>query len=141
MAKGWDFDPSQFMGIVEEDVGKRLRIISMALLSEIVYASPVGNVTLWKKGTAPKGYTGGGFRANNQVSIGSPDYSDLPDTDKTGAATIQKGNAVIAQAKPFAVIYIQNNKPYAEELERGHSTQAPTGVYANSFHGVSQAYK
>ncbi|HIA8446854.1 TPA: HK97 gp10 family phage protein, partial [Escherichia coli] len=39
------------------------------------------------------------------------------------------------------VIYIQNNLPYAEALENGHSQQAPTGVYANAFHGVLQAYK
>ncbi|EIQ1720650.1 HK97 gp10 family phage protein, partial [Escherichia coli] len=25
--------------------------------------------------------------------------------------------------------------------ENGHSQQAPTGVYANAFHGVLQAYK
>ncbi|EIY0472576.1 HK97 gp10 family phage protein, partial [Escherichia coli] len=34
-----------------------------------------------------------------------------------------------------------NNLPYAEALENGHSQQAPTGVYANAFHGVLQAYK
>lgn len=140
MTKAWSIDPGMFAKQVEDDVGKRLRIISMALLSEIVQRSPVGNPDLWK-GKAPPGYTGGGFRANNQVSIGSPDYSDLPDVDKSGGPTLQKGSAVIAQAKPFAVIYIQNNRPYAEELENGHSTQAPTGVYAVSFHGVSQAYK
>lgn len=140
MAKGWDIDPAQFAGLVEKQVGERLQIISMALLEEIVKSSPVGNPSIWK-GKAPPGYTGGGFRANNQVSIGTPEYSDLPDIDKSGTPTIQKGNAVIAQAKPFSVIYIQNNRPYAEELERGHSTQAPTGVYANAFHGVSQAYK
>ncbi|MXC98177.1 HK97 gp10 family phage protein, partial [Escherichia coli] len=31
--------------------------------------------------------------------------------------------------------------PYAEALENGHSQQAPTGVDANAFHGVLQAYK
>lgn len=126
MAKGWDFDPSQFARMVEEDVGKRLRIISMALLSEIVTRSPVDT---------------GRFRANNQVSIGSPDYSVTDAADKSGGATLQQGSAVIAQGKPYSVIYIQNNLPYAEALENGHSKQAPTGVYANAFHGVSQAYK
>lgn len=126
MAQGWDFDPSAFVGKVEEDVGKHLRIISMALLTEIVTRSPVDT---------------GRFRANNQVSIGSPDYSELAAVDTSGAETIQQGSAVIAKGKPFSVIYIQNNLPYAEPLENGHSKQAPTGVYANSFHGVSQAYK
>ncbi|MBE5254514.1 HK97 gp10 family phage protein [Mixta mediterraneensis] len=126
MAKAWSVEPSTFVGLVEEEVGKRLRIISMALLAEIVQRSPVDT---------------GRFRANNQVSLGGPDYSQLATTDKSGASTIQQGNAVIAQGKPYSVIYIQNNLAYAESLENGHSQQAPAGIYATSFHGVSQAYK
>lgn len=126
MAKVWSIDPTAFGKQVEEDVGKRLRIISMALLAEVVQRSPVDT---------------GRFRANNQVSIGSADYSQLSTTDQSGSATIQQGSAVIAQGKPYSVIYIQNNLAYAEALENGHSQQAPTGVYAVSFHGVSQAYK
>lgn len=126
MAKGWDLDPSAFMGLVEEDVGKKLRFISLQLLNEIVSRSPVDK---------------GRFRANNQVSIGSPEYSATDATDKNGSATLQQGSAVIAQGKPYSVIYIQNNLPYAEPLENGHSQQAPAGIYAVSFHGVTQAYK
>lgn len=126
MAKAWSVDPNAFSSRVEEDVGKRLRIISLALLSEIVLRSPVKS---------------GMFRANNIVTLGTPEYDDIYDFDLNGARTIQQGNAVIAQGKPFSVIYIQNNLPYAERLEHGHSKQAPTGVYANAFNGVSQAYK
>ena len=126
MAKGWSIDPLAFVGQVEEDVGKRLRFISLQLLNEIVQRSPVDT---------------GRFRANNQVSIGSPEYSVTDATDKSGGATLQQGSAVIAQGKPFSVIYIQNNLPYAEALEDGHSQQAPSGIYAVSFHGVAQAYK
>lgn len=126
MAKGWSIDPSAFVGQVEEDVGKRLRFISLQLLNEIVQRSPVDT---------------GRFRANNQVSIGSPEYNVTDATDKSGGATLQQGSAVIAQGKPFSVIYIQNNLPYAEALEDGHSQQAPAGIYAVSFHGVAQAYK
>jgi hypothetical protein len=126
MAKSWDNDPTLFAGLIEEEVGKKLRIISLALLSEIVQRSPVDT---------------GRFRANNQVSIGSADYSELSAVDISGAATIQQGSAVIAQGRPYSVIYIQNNLSYAEALENGHSQQAPAGVYALAFHGVSQAYK
>lgn len=126
MAKEWDIDPAQFSGLVEEEVGKRLRIISMALLSEIVTRSPVDT---------------GRFRANNQISLGAPDYGVTAEVDKSGASTTQQGSAVIARGQPYSVIYIQNNLPYAESLENGHSKQAPAGVYAVSFHGVSQAYK
>ncbi|MCK8144540.1 HK97 gp10 family phage protein [Citrobacter sedlakii] len=126
MANGWSIDPSVFMNQVEEDVGKKLRFISLQLLNEIVSRSPVDT---------------GRFRANNQVSIGSPEYSTTNATDKYGSATLQQGSAVIAQGKPYSVIYIQNNLPYAEPLENGHSQQAPAGIYAVSFHGVTQAYK
>lgn len=126
MAKSWDNDPLLFAGLVAEDVGKKLRIISMAMLTEIVQRSPVDT---------------GLFRNNNVVSIGSADFSTTQETDKAGGQSIQRGSAVIAQGQPYSVIYIQNNLPYAERLENGHSKQAPTGVYANSFHGVTQAYK
>lgn len=126
MASGWSIDPSVFMNQVEEDVGKKLRFISLQLLNEIVSRSPVDT---------------GRFRANNQVSIGSPEYSTTDTTDKNGSVTLQQGSAVIAQGKPYSVIYIQNNLPYAEPLENGHSQQAPAGIYAVSFHGVTQAYK
>lgn len=126
MAKGWDYDPLLFAGLVEEEVGKKLRIISMALLTEIVQRSPVDT---------------GRFRNNNIVSISSADYSELEGEDRSGAAAIQRGGAVIANGKPYSVIYIQNNLPYAEALENGHSQQAPAGVYSASFHGVTQAYK
>lgn len=75
------------------------------------------------------------------MSIGSPDYSEPAEPDKVGTKTIQQGSAVIAQGKPYSVIYIQSNLPYSERLENGHSQQAPTGVYANAFHGVTRAYK
>lgn len=126
MAKGWDIDPSLFAGMVEEEVGKRLRILSMALLSEVVRRSPVDT---------------GRFRGNNLVSEGSPDYSTTPETDKSGGRTLQQGWAVIAKSKPYSVIYIQNNLSYAEALENGHSKQAAAGIYGVAFHGVVQAYK
>lgn len=82
MANGWSIDPSVFMNQVEEDVGKKLRFISLQLLNEIVSRSPVDT---------------GRFRANNQVSIGSPEYGTTDTTDKNGSATLQQGSAVIAQ--------------------------------------------
>lgn len=126
MAKAWSIDPSLFVKQIEEDIGKKLRFISLQLLNEIVMRSPVDT---------------GRFRANNRVTLGAPDYGSTTETDKAGGQTLQQGSAVIAQGKPYSVIYIQNNLPYAEALENGHSQQAPGGIYAASFHGVTQAYK
>jgi len=113
-------------------------------------AASLGNKKLTKKErdqnfyvndlAAGKGYVGGRFRANNVVTVGDPSYSQLDATDKNGSVTISKGRDAINKAGPYSVIYIQNNLPYAEKLEDGHSSQAPGGVYAVSFNGVAQAY-
>lgn len=210
MANAWSIDPGMFVKQVEEDVGKRLRIISMALLSEIVQRSPVGNPSLWnvnqeqvkninrvndinealrnsstfgytdkngnrrirrgnKVGLAdaiyssnagrfgpqrvrklrrgqgeiykPPGYHPGSFRASHLVSIGGPDMTVTEHQDVNGSQTIATGSSVINGSPNFAQIYIQTNLPYAERIEHGHSRQAPVGVYAMSFNGVTQAYK
>jgi hypothetical protein len=126
MAKGWSIDPSVFANTVKEVVGKKLRVISIQLLNEVVMRSPVDT---------------GRFRTNNHVSVGTADFLKLSEVDKTGTETLQRGCAVINAASPYAVVYIQNNLPYSEALENGHSQQAPAGIYAVSFHGVVQAYK
>jgi len=87
------------------------------------------------------GYVGGRFRANNFVTIGDPNYQlKLDDVDPSGASTIAKGGSVLQGVGPYSVVHIQNNLPYAERLEDGHSTQAPGGIYAVSFNGVAAAY-
>lgn len=210
MPEAWSIDPSMFAKQVEDDVGKRLRIISMALLAEIVQRSPVGDPSLWninqdqvkninrvndinealrsspqfgytdkngnrrlrrgnKVGLAdavyssnagrhgpqrirklrrgqgeiyrPAGYQPGTFRASHLVSIDSPDMTIVEHQDVNGSETISSGNVSINSAPNFCQIYIQTNLPYAEKIEHGHSRQAPAGVYALSFNGVSQAYK
>lgn len=210
MAKGWDIDPSIFTDKVADDVGKLQRVISMALLSEIVYRSPVGNPDLWnvnqdqikninrvndinealrgssqfgytdKKGNRrirpgnkvklssatyssnsgsfgpqrvrklrrgqgeiyrPPGYHPGTYRGSHLVSVNGPDMTVTEHQDTNGSTTVSNGNSVIGSSPNFCQIYIQTNLPYAEKIENGHSRQAPAGVYALSFNGVSQAYK
>ena len=117
MAKAWDIEPSIFAGMIEEDVGLEIRYIAMQILTAIDIAAPVDT---------------GRFRNNNLVSLQHPDFGISDNVDPNGTIAVQRG---------IGVIYIQNNLPYAEALENGHSQQAPTGVYANAFHGVLQAYK
>jgi len=137
--RGWSTPPSAFAGVVENALTQRSRAIAMAMLGEIVYKSPVGNPKLWKK-PPPPGYTGGRFRGSHIVSIGAPVYTQTTKIDKNGAETVAAGERNALSLEPFTVIFIQTNLPYAEKIEDGHSTQAPGGVYAVSFHGVSQAY-
>ncbi|HCN5275189.1 TPA: HK97 gp10 family phage protein [Escherichia coli] len=126
MAKAWDIEPSIFAGMIEEDVGLKIRYIAMQILTAIDIAAPVDT---------------GRFRNNNQVSLQHPDFGISDNVDPNGTIAVQRGIGVISKAANYGVIYIQNNLPYAEALENGHSQQAPTGVYANAFHGVLQAYK
>lgn len=126
MAKAWDIEPSIFAGMIEEDVGLKIRYIAIQILTAIDIAAPVDT---------------GRFRNNNTVSLQHPDFGISDNVDPNGTIAVQRGIGVISKAANYGVIYIQNNLPYAEALENGHSQQAPTGVYANAFHGVLQAYK
>ena len=123
----WSVPPSLFADVVEEDLPKRVRTIALAMLQEIVLRSPVDT---------------GRFRNNNIVSIVSPVYASTVETDASGAGTISRGAAAMSGLEPYTTVFIQNNLPYAQRLEDGHSKQAPPGgIYAASFHGVSQAFK
>ncbi|WP_404460678.1 HK97 gp10 family phage protein [Providencia rettgeri] len=134
--QSWSIPPSAFAGLVEADVNRKMRVIAIQLLTEIVQRSPVDT---------------GRFRNNNAVSIQHPDYSE---TGFTGGAKLERGSSSGVQAysigigkigeashERFPVIYIQNNLPYASSLENGHSGQAPEGVYRLSFESIAQAYK
>lgn len=124
-SKGWSTSPALFSGVVKEQLSTRVRVIAMAMLNEIVVRSPVDT---------------GRFRGNNIVSVGAPVYTSTVNVDPTGAETINQGLSAMTGLEPFTQVFIQNNLPYAVPLEDGHSKQAPAGIYAVSFHGVSQAY-
>ncbi|EOY8343660.1 HK97 gp10 family phage protein [Escherichia albertii] len=126
MAKAWDLEPSIFVGMIEEDVGLKIRYIAIQILTAIDIAAPVDT---------------GRFRNNNLVSLQHPDFSISDNVDPNGTIALQRGIGVISKAANYGIIYIQNNLPYAESIEDGYSQQAPTGVYANAFNGVSQIYK
>lgn len=122
--RGWSTPPSLFSGVVEEALTQRVRVIALAMLNEIVLRSPVDT---------------GRFRGNNIVSVGAPVYASSESLDPSGSETIQRGLSAMSGLEPYTQVYIQNNLPYATALEDGHSKQAPGGVYAVSFNGVSQA--
>ncbi len=127
MAKGggWSTQPSLFAEVVEQDLSKRVRVIAMAMLNEIVLRSPVDT---------------GRFRGNNIVTVGAPVYAATESLDPSGGETITRGLAAMTGLEPYTQVFIQNNLPYAEKLEDGYSRQAPAGIYGTSFNGVSQAY-
>lgn len=127
MAKigGWSTPLINFADECEENIKRRIRVIALAMLNEIVLRSPVDT---------------GRFRGNNIVSIGSPVHTNTASLDPGGDETINRGLSVMSGLEPYTQVFIQNNLVYSVELERGHSKQAPSGVYEVSFHSVSQAY-
>ncbi|PRA53172.1 MULTISPECIES: hypothetical protein [Pseudomonas] len=124
-SRGWTTPPSLFADVVEEDLVKRVRVIAMAMLNEIVLRSPVDT---------------GRFRGNNIVSVGAPVYTTTANIDPSGADTISRGLSAMTGLEPFTQVFVQNNLIYSVPLENGHSAQAPAGIYGVAFAGVSQAY-
>lgn len=112
----------------EANASKVVRGASIDLLSRVVMRTPVGNPDLWKS-KPPKGYVGGRLRANWNVSLTTPDESTADSIDKTGVATIARGNEAIAGADGKEDIWMVNALPYAIPIEYGHSqAQAPAGM-------------
>ena len=80
----------------------------------------------------------GRFRGSWRIAVGSPDLSVKPAEKKRKKSNISKGtpptgDEVQQLAKLKMVnnrddVHISNNLPYAERLNNGYSTQAPTGI-------------
>lgn len=126
MAKGWSVPPSLFMDVVEDDLVDRVRQIALAMHGEVISRSPVDT---------------GRFKRNNIVSIGSPVFTTTEELDPDGSSTKADGIAALAGLKPYTVVYVQNNLPYAERLENGHSGQAPAGIYGITFVGITEDFR
>lgn len=124
MARGWRVPPSLFIGVVEQDLSKKIRTIAIQLLNEITMRMPVDT---------------GRARANTIVSIGAPVYQVLESYDKSGGSTIMNGASRLSGLEPYTVVYLQNNLPYIERLEDGHSKQAPVGMFGAAFNSVARA--
>jgi hypothetical protein len=92
------------------DVHTVVRRSTLELFRSVVLASPVDT---------------GRFRANWNVSFGTPDASTTASTAAT-RATEELGKV---PALPVGgITYLMNGLPYARELEYGHSRQAPAGM-------------
>ena len=107
---------------------KVMKKSAMSVLKAIEDKSPVGDPRTWAS-PAPAGYTGGQFRANWNLSVGSIDFETVEDTDPTGQAAINRAQGKIESYRMGDNIYISNSLPYAYRLEyEGWSGQAPQGM-------------
>lgn len=121
----WSRRPTGFIDEAEGELNKRLRGTALGALAGVIDRSPVDE---------------GRFRGNNMVTVSEPtDEYDESLIDPNGQATLAAGDAIIGRiTSAFEVIYIQNNLPYAEPLENGHSDQAPAGVYEVTFNSIRE---
>jgi hypothetical protein len=89
--------------------------------------SPVGDATFWKN-PAPKGYTGGHFRANWRLGDGAAPAGEIAGVDPSGSATQGAIIAAVPEKAAGRIYYLVNNVPYARRIEDGWSRQAPQGL-------------
>lgn len=131
---GWDRSPLLFIGVVEGDLAKKRNEVAVDLLQTIISASPIDE---------------GAFKGNHRVSVDGEDRAfdeNEKEQGETGAyagtAVLARGVSIIEGAQgPYHSITIQNNAPYAQALENGHSQQAPHGVYITSFNFVREKHR
>lgn len=109
---------------IPEAVRGRQQELALFLLAALIFGSPVGNPALWQT-PAPPGYVGGQFRANWQVTKGTPATGTLGTTDEAGSRTLTNGQNAVSQVGLYATLWIVNNLAYAARLNDGWSTQAP----------------
>ncbi|HAV5318730.1 TPA: HK97 gp10 family phage protein [Acinetobacter baumannii] len=113
--------PTSFSLDVVKNAEDHVKNIVMDTVQSLVNLSPVDT---------------GAYRASHIVSIGSGDYGiRQPQTNAVQDAAIQA-----VKFKLGNLVYIQNNKAYAERLEDGWSDQAPQGIYKTTFTYISQKY-
>lgn len=106
------------------DLETVVRVSTLQLFRKVTERSPVGNPELWK-GSAPKGYVGGRFRANWNVSSAAPNFDTTASVDQ-GRATVEIQKSLTLPVG--GVMWLSNGLPYARKLEYGHSKQAPGGM-------------
>lgn len=127
MARGWSVPPTAFIGVVEDDLIKRRKEMTATALQAVISGSPVDT---------------GAYKANHRVTLDGVDLGyDLGAKDPSGSKTQSDGDAVIAAIDtPFGTSTIQNNLPYAEALEDGHSMKSPQGVYGPAMIVLEEKY-
>lgn len=113
--------PTSFSFEVEKKAEDDVKKMIMDTVQSLVVSSPVDT---------------GAYRSSHIVSIGSGDFGVRgPEINAVQDAAIQA-----VKFKLGNLVYIQNNKPYAERLENGWSDQAPQGIYSTTFTYITQKY-
>lgn len=96
------------------------------MYKRIIDRTPMGNPTLWKW-SAPKDYQPGTLKASWQLSFGG--MRDQGTGQYVSTQSVVGGHGISMQVRGGAnTAFIYNRQPYAERVENGWSTQAPSGM-------------
>ena len=138
----------------EKEASMLVRRVAFSVGRALIFGTPVGNPDLWKannepkkrtrreKGYVGKGYVGGRARANWIPTLATPSNATLDKTDQQGAATVALLAPISARFTLGDTIWWTNNVGYIEELNNGHSTQAPAGFVELAIQaGIREALK
>lgn len=113
---------------VLEATEKVINKTALEMYGLIIQRTPVGNPSLWKY-PAPKDYNPGTLRASWHISF----TNTIRNTEGQFASSSQISNnggvSLKLQSDNKGKGYtIYNNQPYAQRVEEGWSTQAPSGM-------------
>lgn len=121
-------DLNRYKKLALEEQDKFVRATLLKVCTSIVYATPVGNPTIWRN-KGPAGYIGGTLRGSWQASFGAPvDRPEPGVSDSSGGKTIASISAKIGGYQIGQTFWLSNPQPYATPVEYGWSTQAPAGM-------------
>ena len=104
---------ANFGGEVYEAHGKLIKRVARSIVTDVIAGTPVDT---------------GHAKGNWQIGINSAPTNELSRNDPTGSETLQECMSEITKAKSGDIIVLTNNVPYIQELEYGHSNQAPNGM-------------
>jgi hypothetical protein len=121
----FELDLTKVIERTKQNLDQAVRKTVMDLGTSLVMKSPVGNPDMWQS-PAPKGYTGGRFRANWEMHINQAGSERYEVVDASGGASLNRIAAALSSGKAGDTFYITNSLPYARKLEyEGHSKQVP----------------
>lgn len=145
MAEGQiPFDPDEIVDAIFDSVADIMREDATRVTTALVLASPVGDPSIWQNpASAPPGYEGGHMVRNWQVTLGAQTDAEIEGIDPARSPTIGAARVVIAgydgtRVRRNDAVYVQNNVPYANRINDGHSRQTPAGFVEMAVQAATQ---
>jgi hypothetical protein len=120
----------------------------LEMYKSIIDRTPVGNPSLWKY-PAPKDYNPGTLRNSWQISFSKTLRNTQGQFASAGQISNSGGVSLKINSDNSNVgVMIYNNQPYAQRVETGWSTQAPSGMmritvaeYTSLINGNTARYR